>query len=204
MADPAISLSKEKGISLSKEKGLTLDKDDAYTGELQINLNCSQPSDHTKPGIDLDLCCLYEMKDGKKGSVQALGNLFGSLETPPYLKLDGDDRTGESLDGENIILNMDKVQFIQRLLVFAHIYAGTPDWKTANPVVTLKCPGHRDIIVEVDAFGSNTDRICAIALLENHGDKTFKLTKEVRFFANHKEMDTGFNWGISWVPCSKD
>jgi len=204
MANQEISLSKGEGITLSKEQGLTLDKADSYSGELRINLNWSQPKESWKPGIDLDLCCLYEMKNGSKGSVQALGNLFGSLNEPPYLKLDGDDRTGGVAEGENILLNMDKVQYIKRLLVFAHIYSGTPDWKTANPVVTLKCPGHRDIIVTMDAFGSSTDRICAIALLENYNDKTFKLSKQIRFFFNHQAMDDGFAWGLRWVACSKD
>ena len=36
-------------------------------------------------GIDLDLGCLFELQDGRKGVVQALGNAFGDLERPPYV-----------------------------------------------------------------------------------------------------------------------
>ena len=50
-------------------------------------------------GIDLDLGCLYELNDGRKGAVQALGNAFGSLTNPPFISLDGDDRTGDSVGG---------------------------------------------------------------------------------------------------------
>lgn len=202
MKDNPIILDKGEGISLSKESGLSLAKGDAYSGELCINLNWSQPKEPNAPGIDLDLCCLYELQDGQIGSVQALGNFFGNLNEPPYLALDGDDRTGEIEGGENLRLNMDKVAFIKRLLVFAYIYEGTPDWKTANPVVTLTCPGHRDIVVKMDEF-SQRERICAIALLENHGNVTFRVRKEIKFFPGHTALDAAYGWGIQWVPCKK-
>ena len=202
MAENPIVLTKGDGISLSKESGLSLQKDDAYSGEMCINLNWSQPTTPGAPGIDLDLCCLYELQDGTRGSVQALGNFFGNLAAPPYIALDGDDRTGETEGGENIRLDMANVRFIKRLLVFAYIYEGTPDWKTASPVVTLSCPGHRPVEVKMDEF-SQTDRTCAIALLENHGNLTFRVRKEIQFFPGHAAMDAHYNWGIKWVPCKK-
>lgn len=202
MKEDSIILSKDEGISLSKEAGLSLGKEDAYSGELRINLNWNQPTEPGHPGIDLDLCCLYELKDGRKGAVQALGNLFGSVSAPPYLALDGDDRTGEVSDGENIRLDMANVKFIKRVLVFAYIYEGTPDWKTANPVVTLTCPGHKSVIVNMDEY-SERDHICAIALLENHQDLTFKVKKEIKFFWDHVKLDEAYSWGLNWRPCRK-
>jgi len=71
-----------------------------------VNLNWSQGAPPKKTGflaklagagsgaVDLDLGCLYELADGSKGVVQALGNSFGSLTSPPYISLDGDDRSG--------------------------------------------------------------------------------------------------------------
>lgn len=47
-------------------------------------------------GVDLDLGCLYELADGSKGIVQALGNSFGALNTHPFIQLDGDDRDREA------------------------------------------------------------------------------------------------------------
>jgi tellurite resistance protein TerA len=38
-------------------------------------------------GIDLDLACLYELSDGTKLVVQALGNQFGAYEKSPYIHL---------------------------------------------------------------------------------------------------------------------
>ncbi|MFP3428111.1 tellurium resistance protein TerA, partial [Pseudoalteromonas sp. SIMBA_162] len=55
--------------------------------------------------IDLDLGCMYKLKNGKGGVVQALGNAFGNLEREPYIHLDGDDRSGQSSGGENLYLN---------------------------------------------------------------------------------------------------
>ena len=58
------------------------------------------------PGVDLDLGCLYELADGRKGVIQALGNSFGSLNSPPWIPLDGDDRTGSVAGGENMSINL--------------------------------------------------------------------------------------------------
>lgn len=49
--------------------------------------------------IDLDLGAFVELADGYKSVVQALGNAFGNYHSEPYVQLQGDDRTGEALDG---------------------------------------------------------------------------------------------------------
>lgn len=50
--------------------------------------------------IDLDLGAFVELADGYKSVIQALGNVFGNYHSEPYVQLQGDDRTGEALDGE--------------------------------------------------------------------------------------------------------
>ena len=55
--------------------------------------------------IDLDLGCLWELTTGHKGVVQALGNAFGDLDGPPFVKLDKDDRSGAATDGENLLVS---------------------------------------------------------------------------------------------------
>lgn len=49
-------------------------------------------------GLDLDLACMYELANGSKGVVQALGNSFGDFNSRPYIQLAADDRTGASVD----------------------------------------------------------------------------------------------------------
>ncbi len=121
-------------------------------------------------GIDLDLGCLYELKDGRKGAVQALGNAFGSLNQPPYISLDGDDRTGA---------------------------AAVANWQQADATVTIKYPGAEDLVVKMDSYNSS-NIMCGLALLENVNDETFSVEKLVQFYPGHEALDRAYNWGMSW------
>ncbi len=194
-------------VELRKGQKVNLEKRGASIGEILINLNWSQPVKRglfssTPQPIDLDLGCLYEMKNGVKGVVQALGNDFGSLTKPPYIALDGDDRTGTTNDGENLRINGTMISQIKRILVFTFIYEGVANWKDANGVVTVKYPGSQDIIVRMDEYGTS-QMMCAIALFENQNDQTFSVEKIVKFYDKHSHMDRDYNWGIRWVPCKK-
>lgn len=193
-----------KKIELRKGQRVNLIKRGSTLGEIVINLNWKRPpqnsgffSQFLNRGIDLDLACLYELKDGRAGAVQALGNLFGSLTNAPYIALDGDDRTGEFEGGENLRINGKFVNKIQRILVFTFIYEGAANWEEAQGVVTVKCPGSPELIVRMDEYGSE-NKTCAIALLENVGE-TFSVEKIVRFYHDSKEMDEDFDWGLRWT-----
>lgn len=191
-----------KKVELKKGQKVSLQKSGNSFGEILINLNWSQPVKKSffSPvrAIDLDLGCLYEMKDGRKGCVQALGNAFGSLDKFPYIALDGDDRTGANTSGENLRVNGKMISQIKRILVYTFIYEGAANWKQADGVVTVKCPGNPDIIVKMDEYGSNLKN-CAIALFENNNDESFSVEKIVRFFSNHEPMDRAFNWNMKWT-----
>jgi tellurite resistance protein TerA len=168
----------------------------SFLGEIVINLNWRQPQFSGK-GIDLDLACLYELKDGRAGAVQALGNLFGSLTNAPYVFLDGDDRSGSFEGGETLRVNGKFLSRIQRILIFTFIYEGAARWEEANAVVTVNCPGSPELVVKMDEYGSDK-RTCAIALLENVGE-TFSVEKIVRFYHDSQEMDEDFDWGLRWT-----
>jgi len=195
-------------VELRKRQKVNLEKHGSSLGEILINLNWSQPARRggffaPKPQpIDLDLGCLFELQDGSKGCVQALGNSFGSLNNAPYISLDGDDRTGSSTAGENLRVNGAMISRIRRILVYTFIYEGATNWREANGVVTLRCPGSQDVIVRMDEYGSN-DAMCAIALLENYNNETFSVEKVVRFFRGHEPMDRNFGWGLRWTPGRK-
>ncbi len=201
----AINLSKGQKINLKKSNDFGL-------GEILINLNWnSRPKKKgffsglfggDNSAIDLDLGCLYELKNGKKGTVQALGNSFGSLSRPPYISLDGDDRTGANSAGENLRIDGNKIAEIKRVLVYTFIYEGVANWHEADAVVTVKYPGAEDIIVKMDEFNSSK-RMCALALFENVSDSTFSVQKVIQFFSGHSAMDGAFGWGLKWVPGRK-
>lgn len=214
-APKKIELKKHQKVNLTKKK-------DQPLGEIVINLNWSQParmndrrhensildridsfiSSKKSNAIDLDLACLYELKDGRKGVVQALGNTFGNLNSAPYIQLDGDDRTGSVASGETIRVNGNQIDKIKRILVFTFIYDGVANWREADGIVTVKCPGNPDIIVRMDEYGSYKI-LCGIALLENQGG-TFSVEKIVEFFNGHRELDEAFNWGLKWQRGTKD
>lgn len=195
----AISLEKGRKVSLKKgaQKGL---------GEILVNLNWN-----TKPakkglfgifsgggqGIDLDLGCLFELKDGRKGVVQALGNAFGSLTQPPFIALDGDDRTGAVTTGENLRIDGNQVAFFKRILVYTFIYEGVANWQQADATVTIKYPGAEDLIVKMDSYNSK-DIMCGLVLLENVNDETFSVEKIVQFYPGHPQLDEAFHWGLRW------
>ncbi len=199
----AVELRKGQKVNLSKAN-------DKPLGEILINLNWSQPSARKILGltlpqqsIDLDLGCLYEMKDGQKGCVQALGNSFGSLKNFPFIALDGDDRSGAASDGENLRVNGAHIAEFKRILIYTFIYEGVANWKSADGIVTVKCPGSEDLIVRMDEY-STSQRMCAIAMLENSNNQTFSVEKLIQFYDGHSKMDRAFSWGMNWVPGRKD
>jgi len=179
-------------------------------GEITINLNWNQESSKSKgffgslfasKPIDLDIGCLYELNDGSKGVVQALGNSFGSRTSSPYIMLDKDDRSGSSSDGENIFVNGDFFSKIKRIVVFTFIYEGAPNWAEANGIVTIKQKGSQDIVIKMDDHSSGKI-MCALAYIENNGE-TVSIERLVKYYSGHAELDNAYKWGMSWVAGSK-
>lgn len=202
-------------INLSKGQKINLQKSSSSSGlgEILVNLNWnSKPANQGilknlfgggASGIDLDLGCLYELNDGRKGAVQALGNAFGSLTTPPYISLDGDDRTGDSVGGENLRINGNMVSQIKRILVYTFIYEGVANWQQADAIVTIKYPGAEDIIVKMDAYNSS-QTMCGLALFQNVNNETFSVEKIVQFYQGHRALDQAYGWNMKWITGRKD
>lgn len=211
--EPVITESNKAPISLSKislkKRGdvINLQKGAGALGEIVVNLNWNQKKASTgffgrSSGVDLDVGCLYELKNGMKGSVQALGNSFGDFSRPPYVSLDGDDRTGSITTGENLRINGNKVSEIKRVVIYAYIYEGATNWAEAAGVVTISQSGGPDIEVRMDEH-NNRKGMCAIAMIENVGDQTFSIQRLVQYFSGHRELDEAYSWGLRWVQGSK-
>jgi len=158
-------------------------------------------------GIDLDLGCMFELADGRKGLVQALGNAWGDYDSLPYIRLDADDRTGASTGGENLYINGDQFDQIRRALIFSFIYEGVPNWSATDGVVTVAVPNQAPIEVRLDQGGRQM--MCAIAMIENQGGR-LQVTKMVEYFEQqgrtsaHELMDQRFGFGLRWKTGSKD
>jgi len=199
----AVNLTK---IELKKRGDkVNLQKKSGNLGEILVNLNWSQRQTggfFRKRGVDLDLACLYELKDGQKGLIQALGKNYGSLSRLPFIALDGDDRTGSVKSGENLRINGNKLKEFKRILVFTFIYEGVTRWSEADGVVTIKQEGGPDIIVNLNEH-DNSKAMCAIAMIQNLNDETFSIERLVQFYRSHVELDRAHGWGLDWVAGRK-
>ncbi|MBP2000844.1 tellurite resistance protein TerA [Paenibacillus shirakamiensis] len=199
---PPINLQK---IELKKRGDvINLQKNAGPMGEILVNLNWNQksPSFFRSKGVDLDLACLFEMKDGGKGAIQALGNSFGDLNRYPYISLDGDDRTGSVTTGENLRINGKYLSEIERIVIYAFIYEGITNWSEADGLVTIKQAGGPDIEVRLTEH-NNHKRMCAIAMIRNVNNQTFSIERLVEYHQGHKEMDAAYNWNMRWTAGSK-
>jgi tellurite resistance protein TerA len=158
-------------------------------------------------GPDLDLACLYELQDGTKNIVQAVGRTFGNLYAPPYVLLENDDRTGTSAGGENLWINLDFAAQIRRLMVFAFVYSGAGSFQGLDAVATLHPASGLPIEVRLDEAGFPATA-CAIATIENLGGELV-VRREGRYFqrtpqaSNHMLIDQAYGWNLNWARGSK-
>ena len=176
-------------------------------GRLSGAMNDAMGKRRSSGGIDLDLGCMFELSDGRKGLVQALGNAWGDYDHAPFMKLDADDRTGASSNGENLWINGDQFAQIRRAIIFSFIYEGVPNWAATDGVVTIAVPNQAPIEVRLD--GGGNQMMCAIAMIENQGGQ-LQVTKMTEYFEQqgrtsaHEMMDRRFNFGLRWKTGSKD
>ena len=134
--------------------------------------------------------------------IQALGNSFGSLQKAPWIKLDGDDRTGAVAGGENMAINLEQVGRFRRILIFAMIYQGAPNWAAVDGVVTLIPINGPQVEVRLDAT-DQAARICAVAQLINTGCDLV-VQREVQYInGGQSVLDRAYGWGMNWTPGRK-
>ena len=194
-------------ISLSKDKTtVSLDKQDNY-GMIGINLNWNKSNKEQKKGflssflninknIDLDLAAFVRLKDKSIYVIQALGNTFGSLNSPCYVKLMEDDRSGSNKDGEWIYINGKHWKQIDEVLIYTFIYEGVPNWNQTDAIVRVQVPGQPEIETQLTE-GDNKNRLCAIVQLKN--DKgAIKIQRLNKYFRGQRELAHAYRWNFRW------
>ncbi|MFG2882608.1 TerD family protein [Streptomyces sp. NPDC048297] len=195
-AAPSVSLTKQGGSS----------------GAMRVNLNWQVREQFRGRGrrrgdVDLDLGALYELADGRKGVVQALGNAFGSLSRPPYIHLDGDDRTGGLASGENLTVNLDHTRDFRRILVFVTIYEGASSFADLHATVTFQPQNGAPVEFSLDEC-TVPSSVCALALITNTGGDLV-VQREARYLvpergvSPQRTMDRAYGWGMNWTPGRK-
>ncbi|MFD6185391.1 TerD family protein [Streptomyces goshikiensis] len=199
---------------------VSLTKQGATSGGMRVNLTWSAagpprgrttgkgPDAVRLEDVDLDLSCLWELRDGTRGIVHPINDQFGSFDRPPYVRLDHDDRTGASEDGENLVVNLDHAAEIRRLLVFVVVYSGATGFAGLRGVATLYPPVGPPIEVRLDEC-TVPSPVAAIALIENVGGELV-VRREARYLPvppgtfKQQAADLAYGWGLSWQPASKD
>ncbi|WP_411977106.1 TerD family protein [Streptomyces solicathayae] len=200
---PVVSLAKQGGTSGAMRVNLNWEVRRQFSGwGAKLGRAVAQHSD-----LDLDLCALYELTDGRKGVVQALGNAFGALHHPPYIHLDGDDRTGASTSGENLTINLDHRDKLRRVLVFVTIYEGARSFADLHATVTLQPQHGAPIDFSLDEC-TVPSTVCALALLTNNGGDLV-VQREARYLvpargvSPQRTVDHAYGWGMNWTPGRK-
>jgi tellurite resistance protein TerA len=156
----------------------------------------------TSNGVDLDIGCLYELKNGKKGAIQAFGEMFGNHDEEPYIALSGDERTGETEGEDEVIrVNGKKWDEFKRIVIYVYIYGGADNWNEIQPQVQVRVPGERPLVVSLSAKRDEFD-LCAVAGLENVR-RGIKMTNFLEYFPGHAAMDRAFGFGLKWEDGEK-
>jgi tellurite resistance protein TerA len=212
-----------KRINLAKDSsGKILSK------EITINLNWTQEKKEEKAtgffgslskmfsssdGIDLDLGCFYELRNGTKmvidgiqfsqgkGGIRSALSNQGRYTGQPWVWHSGDDRSGTG-DGENILINPIGIKDLKRLTIYCFIYKGVANWSQTNAVASIKVPGNPDIVVEMGQQ-INKEMMCALAEINFEGSEEINVKKLVSFHNGHAECDRAYNWGLQWKAGSK-
>ncbi|WP_067636078.1 TerD family protein [Actinomadura latina] len=201
-------------ISLTKNApSVSLTKHGATGGHMRVNLNWTAREGVAKGrlgkrrrgvDLDLDLCCLWELQDGRKGIIHAIGDM-GALERAPFIKLDKDDRTGAIESGENLHINLDHTKDFKRILVFAEIYDGADDFRGLDAIATLFPVGAPPIDMRMDDC-VDASRDAVLALIENvNGELVVR--REGRFILpppgrarwGKMAVDQAYAWNLEWV-----
>ncbi|MFE5963452.1 TerD family protein [Streptomyces rubiginosohelvolus] len=207
-------------ITLTKSApSVSLAKQGGTSGALRVNLNWEVRKQFKGWGaklgravamhadLDLDLCALYELTDGRKGVVQSLGNAFGSLNQPPFIHLDGDDRTGALSAGENMTINLDHKNLLRRVLIFVTIYEGARSFADLHATVTLQPQNGAPIDFSLDEC-TVPSTVCALALITNSGGD-LTVQREARYLvpdrgvSPQRTIDAAYGWGMNWTPGRK-
>ncbi|MFE7796611.1 Tellurium resistance [Nocardia sp. NPDC057440] len=192
-------------LTLSKATpSTTLVKPGDQPGVMRVNLNWTTGSKgffrKSKP-IELELGCLYELSNGTKGVIAAIGNNFGALDSEPHIVLDGDDRGDAANACANLHIDLARPELFRRILIFAAGSDGVPDWAAAHGVVTLFPTSGPQIEVRLDAPVRVADS-CAVALLQHQGTG-ITVHREVHYVEGaQRAIDKAYRWGMDWHGAS--
>jgi tellurite resistance protein TerA len=141
----------------------------------------------------VDLCALVELADGRKGVVQPLGAAYGSLSTPPYVRLD--ERAGE------LAVDLDRAGSLRRVLVFLALRGGC--FTRLGGTVAVRPEGLPPLDFDL-APARAASTACALLLLTAEGGRAH-LRREAHHLparpglSPQRAADYAYGWGLRWA-----
>lgn len=205
----AVNLGKVTLEKKGEQRTVSLDKSGS-TQTIHVNLNWDAPA-QSRRGLlgglfgsgssapDLDLGCMYRLRDGSAGVIQPLGGNFGSRHASPWIFLDKDDRSGAAADGENLYFH--RPQEVELAIVFAMIYEGASDFVEVGGRMTLHDAAGGETLIRLSA-PERGRTFCVVASLRAATDGVV-ITKEERYFSGHEEADRAYRFGFRWRAGTK-
>lgn len=185
-------------------------EDLAHTATMQLPLSRPigfrldwQPHNPDEAPADLDLGCLYWTEGNRRGAVQSVRLASSTeLEAPNRVMIDGetlielgsDDETGDSAEGENLIVY--RPDLLRFMVLFVSIYDGTTDFRRVGANITIRRSSQA---VARAGLGSPDPGLtwCALVLMGRLND-TALLVHEERYFLSAYHADQHYGFRLSW------
>lgn len=164
-------------------------------GPMRMNFRWHQPV-ATRARVKMDIGCLWELQSGKKGQLQSLANQWGSIAGEPYVALSGETRQQGAMCEESVSINGNEWKQIKRVLFYAAISEGHPQWNPLDGRLNLIMPDQHLIRAQLEPT-SHAHPIAALLLLENRGDQ-MRVTSPGGYFASYFSLDSEFGFQLRW------
>ena len=157
--------------------------------------------------------CFVELNNGYTIALQPIDKRFGAIDYVPYVLHSGDDRHGNSEEGEFLHAEMGNLKHIKRMVFYATIYSGASNWDQTDAVFTLNTPGHPTIEVPLNEhttkFGENECVLCTVSVDGNRLSVERHVTFHRFRLIQHEgrttsPMDVAYDFGMTWRYGSKD
>ncbi len=204
-------------VTLTKEApSVSLTKQGGTSGAMRVNLNWQVRKQFSGWGskrgravahrdLDLDLAPCTSCPTAARESSGRRSATPSALHQPPYIHLDGDDRTGAVASGENLTVNLDHKQSFRRILIFVTIYEGARSFADLHADdVTLQPLNGAPVDFSLDEC-TVPSTVCALALITNNGGDLI-VQREARYLAPERgvspqrTVDRVYGWGMKPGP----
>ncbi len=155
----------------------------AATGSLRVTLRTPGNGARSVPRrvrpAEVELGCLYQLPGRHVGVVQRFGSQYGAFDAPPFVRLTRDERSWAAA-GANLFVNLERIRFPYRLLLFACAYRGS--LAGASLKLDISPSAGQPFHINPGRAPSRA-RTCALATVTSHGAGELVIHREARFFA---------------------